>query len=402
MKKKIKKNKKKLVKEKNTKLKSIKKKLAKKQQYTKKKKKNKKKNIKKIKSNTIKKLVNKKYIKNIKKIKFVKNIKKIDFKKIEITNIVKDNFFKMFNFKSVVLKLFDPLISKYNNYIEKKENEKIEIKENKIKEKEKEARFAAEARIQLKEKVLKDEIRLEKERTRDIKNFLKQEQALIRKEQAERQRKFLIEIKLQKQIERFRAREIKELENLERISLKEQREDYTDLQIRIEKLKEKYRILRDQKIRERVESLGVKVLDGDDRSALLEKEKEYNQERQKIEFALESYYRSMNSLVFQINKKFIPKHRSILRCIDQRFEDSSVFIRWDDSEETDFLLLAYIKDNNPQKGIIIEDRTNPEKNISKEYKTKEIFKASDYMVDALVQMLAKERDKRKKAQPSLN
>ena len=148
--------------------------------------------------------------------------------------------------------------------------------------------------------------------------------------------------------------------------------------------------------------MGVKVLEGDDRSVLLEKEREYNKGRQKIEFALESYYRSMNSLVFQINKKFIPKHRSILRCIDQRFEDSSVFIRWDDSEETDFLLLTYIKDNNPQKGIIIEDRTNPEKNISKEFKTKEIFKASDYMVDVLVQMLAKERDKRKKVHPILN
>jgi len=34
------------------------------------------------------------------------------------------------------------------------------------------------------------------------------------------------------------------------------------LQERIEKLKEKYRIIRDQKIRERVEALGVQVQEG--------------------------------------------------------------------------------------------------------------------------------------------
>jgi len=300
------------------------------------------------------------------------------------------------------MNLFDPIISRYNNYIEKKNEEKIKKDQDKLEQEEKKIKLETKLRIELKEKTLKDEIRLEKERTRDIKNFLKKEQLAIRKEQAEKQKKFLVEIKLQRQIERFRAREIKELENLEKISLKEEREDYSELQIRIEKLKEKYRALRDQKIRERVESLGVKVLEGDDRSILLEKEKVYNQERQKIEFALESYYRSMNSLVFQINKRFIPKHRSILRCIDQRWESSEIFIKWDDAEETDFLLLTYIKDNNPKKGIIIEDRTNPEKNISKEFKTKEIFKASDYMVDQLVQMLSKERDKKKKNQPTLN
>ena len=52
---------------------------------------------------------------------------------------------------------------------------------------------------------------------------------------------------LEKQIEKFRIREVKELERLERISLKEKREDYAGLQQRIEKLKEKYH---DGKIRE--------------------------------------------------------------------------------------------------------------------------------------------------------
>ena len=77
------------------------------------------------------------------------------------------------------------------------------------------------------------------------------------------------------------------------------------------KLKKNIKHLRDQKIRERVQQLGVKVEEGDDRSVLLEKERIYNLERQKIEFALESFYRSAHSLCFQINKRYIPKYLSI-------------------------------------------------------------------------------------------
>ena len=246
---------------------------------------------------------------------------------------------------------------------------------------------------QLKE--LQEEIRLEKERAKDIKLFLRKEQAIIRKEQAERQRKFLEELKIEKQIEKFRVREVKELENLEKVSLKEQREDYAGLQERIEKLKEKYRIIRDQKIRERVEALGVQVQEGDNREALLQKEREHRIEREKIESCLESFYRSANSLVFQLNKRHITKHMSIFRCIDRRFETGEIFIKWDEVEDEEWLLLIYIKNNAPSEGIIIEDKSNPEKNITHELKTTEIFKASDLMVDSLTQLLARERDKNK-------
>ncbi len=91
-------------------------------------------------------------------------------------------------------------------------------------------------------------MRLEKKRTKDIKLFLRKEQAILRQEQAERQKRFLEELKLEKQIDKFRVREVKELEKLEKVSLKEKREDYAGLQERIEKLKNKYRLIRDQKI----------------------------------------------------------------------------------------------------------------------------------------------------------
>ena len=253
-------------------------------------------------------------------------------------------------------------------------------------------------KLEEKRKELQEEIRLEKERSKDIKLFLRKEQAIIRKEQAERQRKFLEELKIDKQIEKFRIREIKELGKLEKISLKEQREDYTGLQERIDRLKEKYRVIRDQKIRERVEALGVQVQEGDDREILLQKEREYLLERQKIENCLESFYRSASSLVFQLNKRHITRHMSIFRCVDRRFETGEIFVKWDEAIDDEWLLLVYIKNNSPDEGIIIEDKSNPEKNITHELKTNEIFKASDLMVDSLTQLLAREREKNKQNQ----
>ena len=270
--------------------------------------------------------------------------------------------------------------------IDRMQKEKVKIEKQKKEEE--------NLRLQLKIKQLKDEEKLERERSKDIKLFLRKEQAILRKEQSERQRKFLEELRLEQQIEKFRIREVKELEKLERVSLKEQREDYQGLQERIEKLKEKYRLLRDQKIRERVEALGVKVHDKDDREALLSKEREYHLARQKIEMALESFYRSANSLVFQLNKRHLTRQMSIFRCIDRRFETGEIFIRWDDASDEDWIILIYIKNNSPDEGIIIEDKSNPEKNISNEFKTTEIFKASDMMVDSLTQLLARERSKK--------
>ena len=247
--------------------------------------------------------------------------------------------------------------------------------------------------VELKKNELKEEKHLQKERARDLKKFLRQEQALLREEQAEVQRKFLEEIKIEKQIEKFRIREVKELETLERISLKEKRDDYSEIQERIDKLKEKYRLIRDQKIRERLESLGIKTLDEDDRETLLKKEKNYIAARQLVETSLESFYRSASSLVFQLNKRHLTRNMSIFRCIDRRFETGEIFVKWDESNDDEWLILIYIKDNSPEGKIIIEDKCNHEKYFSDEYQSNEIFKASDKMVDSLTQLLYRERNK---------
>ena len=310
------------------------------------------------------------------------------------------NFKLNFSLEKYIQGFFDKISETISNYKIIKDDEKRKLKIEKIeterKEKilvEKQKKEEEELRLKLKEQALKDEARLEKQRTKDIKLFLRKEQALLRIEQAEKQKHFLKQLRLDKQIEKFRIREVKELERLEKISLREKREDYTGLQERIDKLKQKYRIIRDQKIRERVEALGVKLQGDEDRETLLVKEKEYTLARQKIEFALESFYRSASSLVFQLNKRHITRNMSIFRCIDRRFETGEIFIKWDESQDEEWLLLIYIKNNSPDEGIVIEDKTNPEKNLSHEFRNIDIFKASDTMVDSLTQLIAREREK---------
>ena len=290
-------------------------------------------------------------------------------------------------------------ISEIKKVIQEEKEKQIRLKlqsmEREKKEIQNKLKTEQENELKAKEQELKEEIKLGKERKQELQKFIKLEQAEVRKEQAEKQRRFLEQIKLEKKIEKFRKREALEIKNLEKYVLSQERESYVDVQERIEKIKQKYQALRDQKIRERVEQLGVKVEEGDDRAALLEKERIYNLERQKIEFALESFYRSAHSLCFQINKRYIPKYLSILRLIDRRFETSEIFIKWDDAPDEDWLILIYLKNNSPDEGIIIEDKTDPERNISHEFKSNEIFKASDMMVDVLTKLLDKERNKRK-------
>jgi hypothetical protein len=375
------------------------------------------------KSKKIKKKVSKKFRSNLKKVNKTKSKIKNQNKKRSKKKIVKIkkqkkqnlilkvvnfqnslkpqiNFKINFSIEKYIQAFFDKIA---NTILEYKDTKKDEVRRLKLEKQEQERiekikfedkrQKEEQLKIKLREQTLKDEIKLDRQRAKDIKIFLRKEQALLRIEQAEKQKQFFKQLRLEKQIEKFRIREVKELEKLEKISLREKRDDYAGLQQRIEKLKEKYRIIRDQKIRERVEALGVKIQGDEDRETLLRKEKEYTIARQKIEFALESFYRSASSLVFQLNKKYITRHMSIFRCIDKRFETGEIFVKWDESSDDEWLLLIYIKNNSPDEGIVIEDKTNPEKNISYEFKNNEIFKASDSMVDSLTQLIARKRAK---------
>ena len=318
----------------------------------------------------------------------------------------KFKFLFKINIDKSLQNFFQGVTSKISNIKKIIQEEREKQKKIKIKEMQQEKinaqkrlKYREEFAIRAKTLELKEEEKLGRERKIELQKFIRLEQAELRKERAEKQRKFLEQIKLEKKIELFRKRESLEIKNLEKYVLNQQRESYEEVQKRIDKIKEKYKSLREQKvneaIRERVAQLGIKIEDTDSKETLLEKERVYNEEREKIEYALESFYRSAHSLCFQINKKYIPKYLSIMRVIDRRFETGEIFIKWDDTSEEDWLILIYIKNNSPEEGIVIEDKSDPDKKVSHEFKPSEIFRASDLMVDSLTRLLDRERNKKK-------
>ena len=298
--------------------------------------------------------------------------------------------------RKVLSFIFQPFVKIYEDFKKNRKTKKLKQINLEKKEKERQIKEEEMLRKQMKEYELQDEIRIARMRSQDLKRFIREEQAILRREQAEKRRHFLESIRLEKRIEAYRKRELEQIKQLEMLALREERDDYRPVLDRIEKIKEKYRLIREQKIRERVQALGLAVDATDTKESLLEKQKAYEEHRQKIEFVLESFYRSANSLVFQLNKKYIPRHKSILRLIDRRYEDSSCFIRYDDSlSEDDWLILIYLEDSNPEKEtIVVEDRTNPEQYVTKSFQTKEIFAYSDYLVDQMTSHIDRERQKK--------
>jgi len=331
-----------------------------------------------------------KIFRNPKSIRKIKNLKiKIPEFKIQKKYQINLSFQKMLSF------ILEPFFKAYDDFREKRRIERLRKIAVEKKEKERQMKEERRLRYEAKKQQLRDEEKFAKEREQDLKKFIRQEQAILRKEQAEKRRRFLEEIKLEKKIESFRKRELQEIKNLEKLALQEQREDYKEVEERLEKIKDKYRLIREQKIRERVESLGVEISDADTKEDLLKKEKEYAEHRHTIELVLESFYRSANSLVFQLNKRYIPKHKSILRVIDRRYESNECFIRYDDSPDEDWLVLIYLEDSDAKKGkIIVENKANPEKHETKSFDTKEIFTYSDYLVDTMTAHIDRERQKK--------
>ena len=350
--------------------------------------------LKKRRKNIRKSAKKKKTIKIKRKKAKLRSIKKFKIPNIPIGN-KKLNLIKRISFQKIINFILEPFFEAYENFKEKRRNEKL--KKIAVEKAEKERKIKEERRIryEAKKQQLKDEQKMAREREIDLKRFLREEQAILRREQAKKRKGFLEEIKLEKKIEAFRKRELEEIKNLEKLALKEQREDYKEVEQRIEKIKLKYQQIRTQKIRERIESLGVEISDSDTREDLLQKEREYAEHRQKIELVLESFYRSANSLIFQLNKKYIPKHKSILRVIDRRYESNECFIRYDDSPDEDWLILVYLEDSDAKKGkIVVENKTNPEKHETKSFETKEIFTYSDYLVDIMTAHIDRERQKK--------
>ena len=319
-----------------------------------------------------------------------KKSKKIN-KKVKLNNIVKSlkPRFK-FNLRSLLKKIILPLIREIENL--KKRRDKINKK--KIYDYEKEKKQKANLRKELLKKEIKEEQVLAKTRAKELKTFLRNEQKVIREKEKEKQRKFLEEVQLEKTLERFRDRELEEIKAIEKYSLKIEKEDYKEFQNRIDQVREKYKALRNERLRKRVEELGVVLSDQASVEEIRQKEKEYLEKRELIETSLESFTRSAISLVYQINKRYLPKNADLLRVINLVYEQSEIIIREDQEQNENFLILIYVKDQDAKKEIIVEDKI---KNETREYNRNAIFKFGDDLTDSLILYLERMRENFKKA-----
>ncbi len=312
--------------------------------------------------------------------------KKLNFKKLLKLPEVRVKF----SFKDFLKKMISPITNRIVVY--KKNKVKDQLK--KAREIEKQRKIQSSLRKELLKKEIKEEKLLARKRAAELKSFIREEQKIIREKEKEKQVKFLEEVRLEKSLEKFRARELEEIKAIEKYSLNIEKEDYKAFQDRIDQVREKYKALRNERLRKRVEELGVTLSDQATVEEIRAKEKAYLAQRELIETSLYSFTRSATSLVYQINKKYLPKNADLLRVINLVYEQSEIIIREDQEQNENFLILIYVKDQDAKKEIIVEDKI---KNETREYNRNEIFKFGDDLTDSLILYLERMRENFKKA-----
>ena len=295
-----------------------------------------------------------------------------------------------FSFKNLLKNIISPITNRITAY--RRNKEKVELK--KVREIEKERQIQSDLRKELLKKEIKEEKELARKRAEELKSFVREEQKSIREKEKEKQRKFLEEVKLEKTLESFRKRELEEIKAIEKFTLDIEKEDYKAFEERIDAVREKYKSLRNERLRKRVEELGVTLSDQASVEEIRQKEKEYLERRELIETSLESFTRSATSLVYQINKRYLPKNADLLRIINLVYEQSEIIIREDQEQNENFLILIYVKDQDAKKEIIVEDKIKKE---TREYNRNSIFKFGDDMTDSLILYLERIRERMKKA-----
>ena len=337
-----------------------------------------------------KKKLKKKIIRR-RKLKKVKKTSKSLLKRLDPDKLIGSIKLNIkFRFKNFFRKLVSPALKEIQNY--KKNRDRLKLKKKRDIEKQKKQETSL--RKELLQKEIKEEKAIAKTRVAELKSLLREEQKVIREKEKEKQRKFLEEVKLEKTLETFRAREMEEIKAIEKYTLDIEKEDYKAFQQRIDEVREKYKALRNERLRKRVEELGVTLSDQATVEEIRKKEKEYLERRELIEASLESFTRSATSLVYQINKRYLPKNADLIRVINLVYEQSEIIIREDQEQNENFLILIYVKDQDTKQEIIVEDKIKQE---TREYNRNAIFKFGDDLTDSLILYLERIRERMKKA-----
>ena len=361
--------------------------------------------MKKKKKKVFRKKFNKKTLKNRKKQKKIKKrLKKKRFKKpvkeklktkIKVAKQIDaylSRFFLKFrppSFTSIFLYVSRPFFESYYSFQKDRKRKLLKAQEAKEKEQEKIKREKLQLIKKKKEEQLKEEIYYSKELKKDMKIFLREQERETRKQKAKQQQEIIDNLKLSKQIAAFEARQNKEIAELEKAAFKADR---------ISAIRLKYKNLRLESYRQKLQDLGIEVSGDEDKSALLEKEKKLLLLKSEIENTLMPFTRSLRSIAFFCNRsQILGKHLSPLKIMDLSHDTGEVYLKWLDLlDSEDFLLLCYLKDNSIEsKKVVLEMKTDPEKHLSVEFDTKSVFQFQETAIDNVVKMIEKERNLKK-------
>tara|TARA_B100000315_G_scaffold204565_1_gene197989 strand:+ start:35 stop:1234 length:1200 start_codon:yes stop_codon:yes gene_type:complete len=324
--------------------------------------------------------IKKKIKKNIKS----KKIKKFIIEKPKFINKFKAEFLNKISIGKFIVKLFDPIINAYNKYLVNKKIKKFNEIEEKSKLQITEMLYEEKKRDDILKKELKQAKIFSIKRKKLLLDVLKKEQQLIRQNEKLRIRKFNESLRVQAQLDRFAIREQKEIENLHKLSLKYEKEDYKKLQDRIDIIRQRYVFLKQEKIKQRVEELaGEKFTEDVSIEEIRKKEKAILESKQLITSALESSYRQVRSLMHTINYKYLPKNAEWIVVDDLR--DSGEIIVREESQTETFLILIYLENNSPKGKLIVEDKCGSEdRYVTRSYEKKQVIKLGSDLVDSIV------------------
>ena len=331
-----------------------------------------------------------------KKNKKKKNKRKPKVKKKPFKIKKKDNFKKkkksLKSKSKTKKKLKKNKIKKQKNFkkifkIKKKKIKKIKtIKKPSFFEKLKEKVYKYFRRLKIKFLIHLEKLKI-KQTKKDLQNLeklLKQERKFTEKKERDRKK--------------FRLQLIKDIKLEERKKIYQLKDHLWKVGDRFAVIRQKYQEYR-QKIREKqLEELDVRRKSREEARAILEAEKAENALKQKLVERLERFSRNMKSIVFQINKRYITKKRSPLRFIDNISESGECLIRNDDAPtDKDYLILLYVEGEDItqrlKNPICLDDKTDI--GNAKNFQPRDIFEASDYIIDRLAVMFDKERKLKK-------
>ncbi len=255
--------------------------------------------------------------------------------------------------------------------------------------------FREKIQLRFEEYIRKLKIRfyifLEKLKIKKTKKDIIKLEKLIKKEQKFAEQKI-------RNRDQFRLQLVKDIKKEERQKIYRLKDHLWSLGDRFANIRARYKEYRLNIRNQQLAELEIRRQNREEARIILEAEKAENALKQKLVERLERFSRNMKSIVFQINKRYITKKRPPLRFVDNITESGECLIKNDDAPtDKDYLILLYVEGedvsqrlNNP---ICLDDKTDI--GYPKNFQPKNIFDASDYIIDRLAVMFDKERKLKK-------